>query len=162
VKPGLPVIKLVLAETTIPSQFLPQHLYIPTLAFLSIKGGVLHVDVKIRDPESDDWELDDPTVRSKTFDIGKDQILGIVIGGTRSRGGYNRYPRVQLVIRDPLGIVESLSLTFASTDANNPTYCIKAFAKILTDQFGEFGMPGTVHLPHQQTQPSPDEDDIPF
>ena len=153
-KHGPPVLKLVLATTTVPELVLRkvvhgEHLFLPTFAEVSIKGEEICIEAKLYDP-MEGWirhwlDSDDPSLPTLQLRFGKDDILGLRIGGSwtsdlrtgESRhAGYVRYPTAVLDIRDPLGVKERWSLTFASTDANNAAYWIAAFAKMMREDLG--------------------------
>lgn len=66
------------------------------------------------------------------LELHKSGIRSAVVGGTW-KYRYMHYPTITILISDPFGVEESLELTFASTDGNNPHYWIKALTKILRE-----------------------------
>lgn len=54
--------------------------------------------------------------------------------GGNWKSSWSQFPTAVVAIRDPLELEESLDLTFASFDLNNPSYWLKALAKILRER----------------------------
>jgi len=97
--------------------------------------------------------FDDQNPPILPLNLPKDEIIRLEVGGwTHS---FNPDPTAVLVIRDPYEVVESLSLTFASTDPHNPAYAIKALAKILRER---------LDVPVQEIQVTPPrlDESVPF
>jgi hypothetical protein len=77
-------------------------------------------------------DLDPPII---SMGLNRQNILRLTIGGWVLHQ-WMPYPSAVLVISDPLGVTEGFSLTFSSTDRNNPDYWIRALAKLLQDRLG--------------------------
>src|ERR1051326_417130 len=149
-------------STNIPTYALPkgednEPLILPTSARLSVVEDGLLIEVIALEPGvnyygNEEPDFDDPNPRIIKLPISKKRILRLVIGGhTRA----NSYPTAVLMVSDPGEIVASFSLTFASTDFNNPGYAIKVFASMLHDGLA---------VPVEDTTPGPKQNntDIPF
>jgi hypothetical protein len=134
-------VRLQLFSTDVPSDALPrgqqgERLLLPTSARILVRDDVLRIEMIAHDPDL--WgdryyvepDFDDANPPIIVLSLNKDEILRVVVGGRN----YNHEPTAELSFRDPLEVVESLSLIFASTDRNNPDYAIKAMAKMLSQR----------------------------
>lgn len=157
-------VKLELQSTDIPSDALPrgaqgERLLMPTSSRLRLGGDGLSIEMIVQDPETwgnqfyDQPSFDDENPPTIELNLHKDEILRLIVGDSSYRG----HPLAVLVITDPGEVMDSLRLTFASTDSNNADYAIKAFVKMLRDRLG-------VNIEEaQQAPPRPQDDgDIPF
>jgi hypothetical protein len=157
-------VKLDLQSTDIPSDALPtgergERLLLPTLSRLRLAGDGLGIEMIVQDPET--WgnqfyeqpSFDDENPPIITLNIYKDEILRLIVGDCTYRG----HPLAVLVISDPGEVVDSLRLTFASTDPYNADYAIKALVKMLRDRLGV-----TIEEIQQEPRPPQDDLDIPF
>ncbi len=151
---------LQLNETDFPKRYLPkgpngERLSLPAPARLTIGNEGIKIDVIApedrggyydSDYEPPDFE-DNPPLISMSF--RKDKILGLIVGG-RTRW----HPTALLVIADPTGVDQGFTLTFESTDSNNPDWHIKKLTKHVREQLG---------VKIEQVGPSPTEaEDVPF
>ena len=157
-------VRLRLVGTDIPYDAIPKNergdsLILPTDARLSVNNDGIRIEMILLD--RDLWG--DQFYTAPTFDdehppilplnLPTDEIVRLQIGGwTQS---FNPDPTAVLVIRDPYDVVESLTLTFASTDPHNPGYAIKALAKMVRERLG---------VAVQETKVAPPEfdEDVPF
>jgi hypothetical protein len=156
-------VKLNLESTDIPWDFIPTNgasrLILPTSARLRLVGEVLSIEMIVHDPEA--WAeqyyepptFDDENPPIITLSLHKEEILRLVVGDYN----YRHQPIATLVITDPGEVVDSLQLTFASTDSNNPEYAIRALMKILRHCF-DVTIEELQHAPESRR----DELDIPF
>lgn len=139
-------IAMELEKTDIPQGFLDalprtginrEQLILPTSTrvFVTKEGG-LGIEMIAHDAEKYCSEyykpptfndVDPPII---SLGINKQNILRLVVGGWVLHQ-WMPYPSAILVISDPLGVTEGFSLTFSSTDRNNPDYWIRALAKLL-------------------------------
>jgi hypothetical protein len=150
-----------LNQTDFPSRYLPkgpngERLMLPSSARLIIGDEGIKVDVIAEDDhggyypsnyEPPDFDDVDPPIISMSF--RKNVILRLVIGG-RTRW----HPTALLVIADPTGIDEGFTLTFESTDSNNPEWHIKKLVKHVRERLG-------VKI-EQVSAGQPDVEDMPF
>jgi len=130
-------IKLNLEGTDIPWDFIPTNgdlrLMLPTPARLRLVDDVLSIEMIVHDPEAwGDQYYEAPTFEDEdppiiTLNLHKEEILRLVVGDYN----YRHQPIATLVVTDPGEVVDSLQLTFASTDSNNPEYAIRALMKML-------------------------------
>ncbi len=137
--PASPIIRLLLAETTIPSQAMPRsedgtRLYLPTFVDIAIVGDDLCIEAILRPRDSFWWDYDDDSHPRLSLKIRSADILSLRL---REYWGEDNdpLPAAKLAIRDPLGVQESLSILFAGTDANNPGYWLQLLAKLLNERF---------------------------
>lgn len=142
-----------MAETTIPSQMLPADLSLPALARISFGEDTIKIEVQFLGPESDFWQADDAEGVYRSFELGKDDMLRIVIGDRWRDGPRHAKSCAILEIRDPYEVEDSLQIRFASLDQNNPDYWIKFLVKKLNQRYG---------LPIVQIEKRIEEEDIPF
>ncbi|HEV3165609.1 MAG TPA: hypothetical protein VGZ22_16400 [Isosphaeraceae bacterium] len=163
-KDGHFVIELLLVETTIPSKALECELHLPATATLLFKKDSLRAEIAIREPEFEDESSESESPRTAPIDLQRGDVLRITLGGTWSEGRRVQYPTAIIAIRDPGGVEEELYLTFASSDAFNPNYWLKALAKILKEEWevsvqqSKGGRAGGMN----EQPPGVGDDDIPF
>lgn len=132
---------LQLYKTNFPKRYLPkgengESLSLPSSARLLIGDEGIKIDVIIvldqgyydSDDEPRDFE-DDPPLISMRF--RKDKILRLEVGGR-----IHSHPTAVLFIEDPTGVDPAFTLTFASTDSNNPDWHIKKLSKDLRQRLG--------------------------
>jgi len=154
-------VRLRLKETDIPADAVPrgingERLILPTSARILVRDDTLRIEMIVHDPESwgdqyyEEPDFDDENPPLIVLNLDKDEIVRLIIGDR----DYNHKPTAVLVFQDPLDVVESLTLTFASMDPNNPQYAIKALAKMLTDRLGI-----AIEETNRSTQ---DDYDVPF
>ncbi len=151
-------VRLELEKTDIPHDVLPrgdkgERLILPTHARLLVRDEGLRVEMIVRDPEDEYWpdfDYENPPIAF--IHLPKEEILRLIVGGRLY--GRGSYPTAILVISDPGDVVDSLSLTFASTDPNNPEYWTKALAKMLRERL-------SVEI-EAVNEPPDDEPYIPF
>jgi hypothetical protein len=135
-------VRLELQATDIPSYALPRgesgaRLVMPTEARLLLRNGALRIEMIVTDPETwgnqfyDQPTFDDENPAIIFLNLDGEDILRLTIGGYTYG---NRYPTAVLVMKDPSEVEDELSLTFASTDSNNPKYAIKALKKMLQEK----------------------------
>jgi hypothetical protein len=133
-------VRLELEKTDIPRHVLPrgekgEHLVLPTNARLLVQHEGLRVEMILREPDDEYWpdfDYENPPIVFLHLD--KEEILRLIVGGRLY--GRGSHPTAILVISDPGDVVDSLTLTFASTDPNNPEYWTKALAKMLRERLG--------------------------
>lgn len=113
---------------------------LPSSARLTIGQEGIKVDVIAEQdnggyyPSNDERpDFDDPNPPIISMSFRKDVILRLVIGG---RTRYHSHPTALLVIADPSGVDEGFTLTFESTDTNNPEWHIKKLMKHVREQLG--------------------------
>jgi hypothetical protein len=144
-------IALELEKTDIPEGFLDalprkgikrEQLILPTSARLFItKEGGLGIEMIAHDAEAYCSEYYKPPTLNDvdppiiSMGLSKQNILRLTIGGWVLHQ-WMPYPSAVLVISDPLRVTDGFSLTFSSTDRNNPDYWISALAKLLQDRLG--------------------------
>jgi len=135
-------VRLEFEKTDIPHHVLPrgekgEHLILPTHARLLVSNEGLRLEMILRDPQDEDeywpdFDYENPPI--VFLQLPKEEIIRLIVGG-RLYGRGSR-PTAILVISDPGDVVDSLTLTFGSTDPNNPEYWIKALAKMLRERLG--------------------------
>jgi hypothetical protein len=154
-------VRLRLQDTDVPSDALPrgesgERLILPTSAKILLRGESLRLEMIAHDPDGwadqyyEELTFDDENPPVIVLDLNKEDILHLTIGGS----DYNRHPTAVLAFCDPLEVVESLTLTFASTDSNNAQYAIKALAKMLRDRLGVV-VEDSTHQPQQDGYDTP-------
>ena len=133
---------LQLYKTNFPQRYLPkgangERLDLPASARLTIGEQGIKIDVIIEegrgyygsDYEPPDFaEVDPPII---TFGFHRDKILRLVVGGRN-----HSHPIAILVIADPTEVDEGFTLTFASTDSNNPNWHIMKLTKHVRERLG--------------------------
>jgi len=156
-------VKLNLESTNIPWDFIPTNgdlrLILPTSARLRVVDDVLSIEMIVTDPElwgdqyyeAPSFEDENPPII--TLNLHKEEILRLVVGDYN----YQHQLIATLIITDPGEVVDSLQLTFASTDSNNPEYAIRALMKMLRHRF-DVTIEELQHAPESRR----DELDIPF
>ena len=151
-----------LNKTDFPTRYLPkgpngERLNLPSSARLTIGDEGIQVDVIADDDhggyyplnyEPPDFDDVDPPIIPMSF--RKDKILRLVIGGRT----HWHSPIALLVIADPTGVDEGFTLTFESTDSNNPDWHIKKLVKHVRERLG-------VNIEQVRAEP-PEVEDIPF
>jgi hypothetical protein len=156
-----PPVFLRLTGTDFPEPSLPRgnkgrRLTLPAAARLQIEAEGIRIDLIVDDDDrggyyDQDYEppdFDDVDPPLITLNLRREAILRLV---TDRRG---RYTTSDLVISDPTGVVEGFTLTFESTDRNNPGYWTKLLAKLVGERLA---------VSIEELMPEPRRpDDIPF
>ena len=162
---AFPPIKLLLEATTIREQAFTltkdgQRLHFPSYVTLSAKEDILNINVTLRHHLEDYWDADDGQHAIETISLPCNTLLRLVIDQWWPPDHDDPWPAANLHVRDPLDLVESFSITFASTDRNNPQYWIKAFVRLAKDTLG---IPVLSPAPPSTKRSSaPSDDEVPF
>jgi hypothetical protein len=127
------VIPLILDATDIPQDLLPlgennETLILPTEARVAVTGQRVEAWFIARDNDSDDWpSFTDGNAHLIPMRIEKNRIISLTIQTKE----WNNLVKGKLALVDPVGAVAQLTLTFSSSDRNNPGYWVRVFAKLL-------------------------------